>query len=519
MPLKKIELELRPRPHTEAALMLRRKVPVLREVFDQLSPELRIRAFTISGVTATGLIQKVRDRIASIPEEHASWEDARTEITSWLKDWMGPVAARRRAELLLRTHLFQAYQAANWRAMQEDPSAKFMQYLATEDDRVRDTHRALNGLILPKTDPFWDTHFPPWEWGCRCRARVVTDFEADIVKGQDQNNPPEEQRLVTGPRLERLRAGHLERGGRTFFVGTDPTKPRGEFSWTPDDLLLGFKQALDRLPPEQAHDLQQLASKVVIGNRTLSDWWDLPAATRPWRVARAATPSVEEKAREALRAGFRPEIVSAYRVAASRLGIAPDLIPTKAQKAIAWPFHIKMKRDPTDWHGHVDTLHHELGHVWFFKMLRNQRQKVLSELHQAMQADRRVFRQWADKNFPGWEKTWRFHRILNTFGKLASSFGAKVSVETLAQRFYAVTDFSKLEVERQRRVISYTDTVAALFRGRFGYGHQRSYWAKSLNPEHEIVANFSAAYFRGDRFLFELLPNIAAWWRKWTQLP
>lgn len=35
-----------------------------------------------------------------------------------------------------------------------------------------DRHARFDGLVLPKSDPFWDTHFPPWEFNCQC---FVTD--------------------------------------------------------------------------------------------------------------------------------------------------------------------------------------------------------------------------------------------------------------------------------------------------------------------------------------------------------
>lgn len=41
-------------------------------------------------------------------------------------------------------------------------------YIARRDKRTRSTHAALDGLVLGKDDPFWDTHTPPWEFRCRC---------------------------------------------------------------------------------------------------------------------------------------------------------------------------------------------------------------------------------------------------------------------------------------------------------------------------------------------------------------
>jgi hypothetical protein len=41
--------------------------------------------------------------------------------------------------------------------------------------RHREEHVSWDGLILPKDDPWWDSHFPPNGWGCKCYTRAVTE--------------------------------------------------------------------------------------------------------------------------------------------------------------------------------------------------------------------------------------------------------------------------------------------------------------------------------------------------------
>ena len=38
---------------------------------------------------------------------------------------------------------------------------------------MRETHRRLDGVTLPATDPFWDKYYPPNGWGCRCQVTKV----------------------------------------------------------------------------------------------------------------------------------------------------------------------------------------------------------------------------------------------------------------------------------------------------------------------------------------------------------
>ena len=49
----------------------------------------------------------------------------------------------------------------------------------------RDQHVGWAGLILPVDDPWWNTHFPPNGWGCRCRVRQVSARERDRLLARE----------------------------------------------------------------------------------------------------------------------------------------------------------------------------------------------------------------------------------------------------------------------------------------------------------------------------------------------
>lgn len=245
-------------PHEEAAAIVRDKAVVSREVFDGLLPELRGRAFCVTGVEGAHTVQSIRDTIATFTRgqtedgKPVTWSDAKKQVMAHLDEaHFSPQAAERRATLLLRTHAFQAYQAANWRAAQSDPDCTHLQYLATEDSRVRDSHLALNGVILPKNDPFWAKHYPPWEWGCRCRVRPINQDMLEMQQALDSHRKPEDRLVIEGPALEHLRDGQIVRGelqdrdGRTVGMGTHDVTPPSDgpegkdaFQWHPDNLRL-----------------------------------------------------------------------------------------------------------------------------------------------------------------------------------------------------------------------------------------------------------------------------------------
>ena len=69
-----------------------------------------------------------------------------------------------------------------------------LEYRATMDGRVRDSHKALNGTVRPIKDPFWNTYYPPNGWNCRCTViqtdKAVTKPPKGIEpdKGFDHNS-------------------------------------------------------------------------------------------------------------------------------------------------------------------------------------------------------------------------------------------------------------------------------------------------------------------------------------------
>ena len=50
-----------------------------------------------------------------------------------------------------------------------------LRYETMEDERVRSSHRVLNGIVRPIHDPFWNTYYPPNGYNCRCIANSTSD--------------------------------------------------------------------------------------------------------------------------------------------------------------------------------------------------------------------------------------------------------------------------------------------------------------------------------------------------------
>lgn len=57
-----------------------------------------------------------------------------------------------------------------------------LEYLPSRSADPRDEHAVLYGTIKPFDDPFWDAHYPPSDWGCKCDVRNTRKEETGLPK-------------------------------------------------------------------------------------------------------------------------------------------------------------------------------------------------------------------------------------------------------------------------------------------------------------------------------------------------
>jgi SPP1 gp7 family putative phage head morphogenesis protein len=59
-----------------------------------------------------------------------------------------------------------------------------LQYETVGDGRVRPEHAALDNIVRPVDDKFWDTNYPPNSWNCRCVVLQAQDLVNTDLRGK-----------------------------------------------------------------------------------------------------------------------------------------------------------------------------------------------------------------------------------------------------------------------------------------------------------------------------------------------
>lgn len=249
----------------EAAEFIRGKAAVDPNRYRHLPDDLKARGFTVAYVHKVDTLERLRDKIAQLPEG-GDWEEIREELAGEISPYMGgnAVAAVKKAELLLRTHGFQAYSAGRYlRQMETIEAMPYLMYNTVGDSNVRDEHEALDGVVLPADDAFWQTHTPPWDWGCRCFTSAVSRAGVERLKEREKDVPPAERRVLEGKALEDARAGRVNRGNGRGWADVRPPREKaakdkraGAYSWSPGEVAPDMAALRERLSKAEFRQME-----------------------------------------------------------------------------------------------------------------------------------------------------------------------------------------------------------------------------------------------------------------------
>ena len=149
--------------------------------------------------------------------ENGSFEEFHKEALQ-----MTDVFNKRWQQTEYETAVLTAESASNYqRLVGKTKLFPYWEYKTAGDDKVREEHRKLDGLVLPANDPRWDKIFPPNGWKCRC---YVVPRMAHEVAGMDMDEMGKRcETFFNTPEWQKAKAQHWDtnRGKRSEVFNKD----------------------------------------------------------------------------------------------------------------------------------------------------------------------------------------------------------------------------------------------------------------------------------------------------------
>lgn len=202
-------------PDDEAVAALRRRglnfVPSGH--WTEVWQEAHQTGFTVAQSAGFDVLKDIHVSLVKAMAEGWTFDRFRKELTPTLqnKGWWGraervdpltgevrevQLGSPRRLQTIFDVNLRVSAAQGDWQRQQSVKDERpYLRYTALLDNRTRPQHRRWHGIILPIDHPWWETHYPPNGWRCRCKVMSVSeeDLEAEgwtISEAPDEGETP-----------------------------------------------------------------------------------------------------------------------------------------------------------------------------------------------------------------------------------------------------------------------------------------------------------------------------------------
>lgn len=214
------------------------------------------KAFTVAKVMRMDILQDIREMLEKALEEGITLQEFRKELEPKLrnKGWWGYKfvsypdgrvekileGSPWRLKTIYRTNMQTAYMAGRYKEQMENIDDRpYWQYVAVLDSKTRPAHRLLHGKVFRYDDPFWNTHYPPLGFNCRCRVRALSKDDIqkkNITPEKSDGNISYENVLISKKTGEVAQTAVYRDPLTGNKIATDPgwSYNPGKSAWFPD---------------------------------------------------------------------------------------------------------------------------------------------------------------------------------------------------------------------------------------------------------------------------------------------
>lgn len=161
--------------------------------WSEMRHENHASAFTVAKIAKLDLLRHMQSSLDEVIRRGGTFQSWQATILPELKrqGWWGAVTNReltgtdetiivneRRLRTIYDTNVRMSRASGAWSRIQRNKDvAPYLRYKSSTSERKRPLHKLWYGVILPVDHPWWQTHFPPNGWFCKCGYEQLTEWQ------------------------------------------------------------------------------------------------------------------------------------------------------------------------------------------------------------------------------------------------------------------------------------------------------------------------------------------------------
>lgn len=151
------------------------------EYYNVLTDTQRQSSVSIAGLAQLEHVEHIIGLVNKTIENGKTFKDFVDELDNSSIDINLP---KHRLDNIFRTNIQNAYNKGRYeQQFMIRRDRPYLMYSAINDSRTRPTHLAMNKILLPFDDKFWETNYPPNGYRCRCNVLSLTVKQMEKMGG------------------------------------------------------------------------------------------------------------------------------------------------------------------------------------------------------------------------------------------------------------------------------------------------------------------------------------------------
>lgn len=133
-------------------------------------------AWTVAHTTSLRVLRDVRESLVKVLAEGTTFREWKRTLTATMAGQWSATSGH--LLTVFRTTIGSAYEAQRAKDLLDNSEVEYLVFDAINDDRVRDSHLALDGKVW-RRDQFPTSYWPPLDYNCRCTVYPTDQRHVD----------------------------------------------------------------------------------------------------------------------------------------------------------------------------------------------------------------------------------------------------------------------------------------------------------------------------------------------------